>query len=913
MKLHPTERILLRLYGLSLLLYPPSVRRRFGRDMRELFADLCRRERSKTGLGRLVAFIIRSLADVTRTALRAHGELMLRSGRKAWRLRHFSRRNSPVSNLMQDLRFAVRSLKRNPLFALVAMATLALGIGANSGIFSVVNAVLLKPLPYQDPDRLVTVWSRYRDTGKGQLSPSEYLDFRDELRTVRGLAAWTPLTVALSGGKTPPQRIVGAAATAELFPALGVDPLLGRVFGQEEDQPGKDAVALLGETIWQTRFGGDPDLVGKLIEVNGIQLQVLGILPGGFRLTDDIQLGRHPQIFVPLGLDEASIDRKERGWHYLNSIGRMAPDATEDQVRAEVQSLAQRFNSDGLYPPEVGYGAFVIPARDEAVAGARQGLWLLLAAVGLLLLIACVNVANLMLARADARRREIAIRGALGAGRMRLLRQVMLESLVLSTIGGVAGLALAHAFCAGLAAWHPVNLPRLAEIGLDITVLAFTLAVSLLAGLLCGCAPAWQAWRPALGQALQEGPRGSSSGAGRQPVRGLSVVAQVALSVVLVLGAGLMLRSLWSILGVDPGIKTDQVLSWRLSLPRARYDTPEKAIGFFDQLREGLSGLPGVVGSGAVRGLPLTGSIGDWDFEIEGRPLVDGQEPQGDWQVATPGYFETMQVRLVKGRFFNEGDRADSLQVALVNQTLARQYWPDENPVGQRIKLMAGPEDAPWATIVGVIGDIRQMGLGHPPRKEFYCPHSQFHRSTGITVRSLGIVVRAEGDLESLAGPIRQLVGKIDPAMPLARLRPMNEVLSDSVSTSRFLALMLAAFAAVALALAGVGIYGLLSYWVSRSSREIGIRMALGADRRRVLRMVVGRGLAMALLGVAAGTVAALALTRFIQGLLFQVAPHDPITFIAIPIVMLALSVMASYLPSRRATGVDPMTALRAE
>ncbi|MEE8584103.1 MAG: ADOP family duplicated permease, partial [Acidobacteriota bacterium] len=519
---------------------------------------------------------------------------------------------------------------------------------------------------------------------------------------------------------------------------------------------------------------------------------------------------------------------------------------------------------------------------------------------------------NLMLARADARRREVAIRGALGAGRLRLMRQVLVESLILSAAGGVAGLALAQAFCAGLAAWHPVNLPRLAEIGVDSSVFAFTLAISLLTGLLCGCAPALQAWRQALSQALKDGQRGSSGGA-RQPLRGLSVVAQVALSVILVLCAGLMLRSLWTVLGVDPGINPAQVLSWRLSLPRARYGTPEKAIRFFDQLREGLSGLPGVVGSGAVRGLPLTGSIGDWDFEIEGRPLVDGQEPQGDWQIATPGYFEVMRVRLVKGRFFEESDRADSLQVALVNQTLARRYWPDEDPLGKRIKLMAGPQDAPWATIVGVIGDIRQMGLGQPPRKEFYRPHSQFHRSTGITVRSLGIVVRAEGDLEALAGPIRQLVGEIDPSMPVARLRPMTEVLSDSVSTSRFLALMLAAFAAVALLLAAVGIYGLLSYSVSRRAREIGIRMALGADRSRVLRMVIGQGLGLALLGVALGTAGALAMTRFLQGLLYGVGPYDPFTFLAIPIVVLTLSLLASYLPSRRATRVDPMTALRVE
>lgn len=903
------EQILLRLYGLSLHLYPPSVRRRFGRDMHELFADLCRRQ---TGLGAQLTVFIKSLADLLRGALGAHWELLAKLGLKSRQRGLFLTRRYLVSSILQDLRFGLRSLKRNPLFTLVAAATLALGIGANSGIFSVINAVLLRPLPYQDPDRLVTVWSRWRDTDKGNLSPSEYLDFRDDLQTVPGLAAWTPATVVLTGGDAPPERVVAVVASAEVFPALGVEALLGRVFSQEEDEPGKNRVALLGETIWQTRFGGDAQIAGKLIEVNGVQMEVLGVMPQGFRLTDDIQVGRHPQIFLPLGLAEASIDRSERGWHYLNSIGRMAPGTTYDQVQAEVRAMAERFNRDGLYPPEQGYGAFVVPAQDEAVAGARLGLWMLLASVGLLLLIACVNVVNLMLARADARRREVAIRGALGAGRLRLLRQVLAESLVLSALGGAAGLVLAEAFCAGLAAWHPVNLPRLAEIGVDSSVFAFTLAISLLAGLLCGCAPAWQASRQALSQALKDGQRGSSGG-GRQRWRGFSVVAQLALSVILVLGAGLMLRSLWTVLGVDPGINPDQVLTWRHSLPAARYNTPEKAIRFYDSLREGLGGLPGVVSSGAVRGLPLTGAIGDWDFEIEGRPWVDGQEPVGDWQVATPGYFETMQVRLLKGRFFEESDRADSLQVALVNETLARHYWPDEDPLGKRIKLMAGPEDAPWVTIVGVIGDIRQMGLGQPPRKEFYRPHSQFHRSTARAVRSLSIVLRAQGDLEALAGPIRQLVGEIDPSMPVARLRAMNEVLSDSVSTSRFLAWMLGAFAAVALLLAAVGIYGLLSYSVSRRGREIGIRMALGADRKRVLGMVVRQGLALAAIGVALGIGGALALTRLMQGLLYEVDPHDPFTFLAIPSAVLAIALLSSYLPSRRATQVDPMTALRAE
>jgi len=810
----------------------------------------------------------------------------------------------------QDLRHALRTFWKQPGFSLVAALTLALGVGANTAIFSVVNAVLLSPLPYADPDRAVMVWSRWKDWDKTWVSPAEFLDYRRDCKSFAVVGAWSANSVNLTG-QAEPERVSSGAVSAHLFEALGVEPVLGRGFTELEDLPGQDQVAILSYGLWQRRYGGEPEIIGKSIQVDGQARTVLGVMPADFKLPLDYQGDAGlTQIYVPLALDPKTAPQ-QRGNHGLFAAARLAAGATAEQATAELKTMAARWTEQNLYPVEMRFEAFAVPVREEIVAGIRPALLLLLGAVGFLLLIACANVANLFLARAEARTREVAVRAALGAGRGRLVRQLLTESTVLALAGGLAGLALAFAGTRLLTIWAPTDIPRLTEVSVNGKVLLFTLAASLLTGVIFGLAPALQASRPNLTSALKEGGLGSTVGVERQYFRSLLVLAEVALAVSLLIGAGLLLRSFWELSKIDLGLDPKNVLTLRLSLPQASYPEPTDVTRFYDRILERVRGLPAVRSAGAVRMLPLAGTIGDWSVVIEGRPQEAGFNPKGDWQVVSSGYFETMKTRLVAGRFITEEDRADGLQVSVINETMARTYWPGELPIGKRFRM--GSPERPWITIVGVVGDERHNGVDEVIKEKFFRPHRQFPQSTGFASRAMTLVLRTDSAPNPLVMPVVREIRALDAGLPVSSIRTMEEVVSSAVAEPRFTMMLLGLFAGVSVLLASIGIYGILSYLVGQRVHEIGIRMALGASGGKILNLILGRALALAGAGVAVGVLLAFALSRLMSGLLYGVSATDPLTFAFTPAALFLVALAASFLPARRATRVDPIVALRTE
>jgi putative ABC transport system permease protein len=816
-----------------------------------------------------------------------------------------------METFVRDIRFAFRTLAKTPAFAAISALTLGLGIGANTAIFSVVNSVLLSPLPYSEPERIVMVCNRWQRFEKTWLSNPEYLDYRDQCSSFEEVAAWTTTNANLTGGHEP-ERVSVGVLTASLFPVLGVEPVLGRPFSEEEDLPGKDQVAVLSYGLWQRRFGGDPAVIGNTIELDGRSRTVLGIMPARFKLPLDFGEDGPTDLWIPLAMDPGSVDRTERGSHYLYSAARLAPGASTEQATAELEALTTRFTEEGLYPVEMRFETFALPVTEEIVGGVRPALLLLLGAVGFLLLIACANVANLLLTRAEARLREMAVRTAIGASRTRILRQLLTESIVLSFIGGAVGLAFAFAGSQTLLAWNPASIPRVTEVTLNLPVLFLALLLSLLTGVLFGLAPAFQVSKLELTTTLKEGGQATTAGSRRQLFRRAVVVVELALAVVLLIGAGLMLRSFWNLLDIDTGFQSRNVLTLRLSLPQSDYPESEDIVSFYEELLDRVRALPGVEHAGAARALPLIGTIGDWGLRIEGRPSTRGNHPKGDWQVVSPGYFEAMGMKQVKGRFLTLEDRTDTLQVALINETMVSRYWPDEDPLGQRIRMGSGT-DQPWITVVGVVGDVTHNGIDVEIKEKFYRPHAQFHRSVGFAPRAMTLVVKTTADPVGLVSLIRREVGAIDPNIPLATIRTMDDVLAASVSEPRFTALLLGVFATVALVLAVVGIYGVIAYSVSRRSHEIGIRMALGARRSQVLTLILQQGFALSAVGLALGIVLALGVTRLMAGLLYGVGTTDIASFTLVPAGLMFTALLASYIPARRAARVDPVAALRME
>jgi len=809
-----------------------------------------------------------------------------------------------IEGIWQDVRYGLRSLAKNPGFTAVAVLALALGIGANSAIFSVVNAILLRPLPYKDPDRLVMVWEDRSKNGYPRDTPAagNFHDWREQNQVFEGMAAVANQSFNLTGSGEP-ERVDGRRVSANLFQLLGVEPLHGRRFLPEEDQPGAGRVVVLSHGLWQRRFGSDPQVLGSQLTLDGESHTVVGVMPADFRFPSP-----EDQMWVPIAFN--SQEAANRGRHFLQVYARLKPGVGLEQARAEMDTIAARLQQQ--YPnSNTNVGAAVVPLHEQLVGDIRPALLLLLGAVGFVLLVACANVANLLLARAAARQKEIALRLALGASRARLLRQFLTESLLLALLGGASGLLLALWGVNLLRSFIPESVSQASTVSVDSSVLAFTLLVSVLTGLVFGLAPASQTSGFNLNETLKEGGRDSAAGRRGGRVRSLLVVAEVAVSLVLLIGAGLLINSFLRLRGVDPGFRTDNLLTMKVVLPKTKYPDHARRSAFYTELLGRVAALPGVNSAAVTTNLPLTFKGNSMGVSIEGRPDPGpGQRPSVVTRVVSPDYFRTMGIGLLQGRQFGRDDRADTTSVAVVSETLARRFWPGEDPLGKRLTpgpaTSTNPDD--WITVVGVARDVRQFELDADPKPQMYLSYEQ----AGFFEPG-DLVVSTAVDPLGLAGAVRQAVWQVDRDQPVSDVRTMSDILSASLARQRFSTLLLALFAAVALALAAVGVYGVMSYTVARRTHEIGIRMALGARQRDVLRLAVGQALRLVAAGVAVGLAGALLLTRVMASQLYGVSATDPVTLVTITLVLVCVALLASYVPARRAARVDPLIALRYE
>jgi putative ABC transport system permease protein len=811
-----------------------------------------------------------------------------------------------MESMLQDLRFGFRMLARKPAFTIVAALTLALGIGANTAIFSVVNTALLRPLPYKAADQLMIVWEDGSKYGfpKDTPAPANFIDWRDQNTVFESMAAIADNTFNLTGAGEP-EKIEGQRVSASFFPLLGAEPLLGRFFLPEEDQPAAARVVIISYGLWQRRFASDPDIAGKPLTLNDQSYTVVGVTQKDFRSPDPYQVAQEENaLYVPIAFD--SNEASNRGGHYLIVYARAKPGVSVNQAQAEMDTIAARLQQQ--YPEtNMSIGATVVSLREQLVGDIRPALLILLGAVGFVLLIACANVANLLLARAVARQKEIAIRAALGATRRRLVGQMLTESLLLSALGGAAGLLLAWFGLRLLSALLPPNLSQASGVAIDATALGFTFLISLLTGAFFGLAPALQSSKPDLNETLKEGGKGSSSG-GRSRLRNLLVVSEVALALVLLIGAGLLINSFLRLRNVDPGFNPNNLLTMKVVLPRSKYADDAKRIAFYDELLQRVESLPGVESAGLITNLPLIFHGNNAGVTIEGRPEPPPDEiPIAIVRAISPSYFRAMGIPLRSGREFNRQDAPDAPGAIIVSETAARVFWPGEDPIGKRLKMGSFNSDDPWLSVVGVAKDVRQFELDIEPKPQVYFPYTQ----SGYFAPDL--MARVAGNPLSLAAAVRSEVWAIDKDQPVSNISTMDLIMAESLARERFNVVLLAIFGAVAMALAAIGIYGVMSYAVTQRTREIGIRMALGASSGEVLKLVVGQGAKLVSAGVAIGIVSAFALTRLMESLLFSVSATDPATFAIISAALAAVALIASYIPARRATKVDPMVALRYE
>ncbi|HJQ25183.1 MAG TPA: ABC transporter permease [Blastocatellia bacterium] len=809
-----------------------------------------------------------------------------------------------MGTITQDLRYGLRLLLKRPGFTVVAVITLALGIGANTAIFSVVNGVLLKPLPYPHPERLVRVFESSRSQPKFPLAPGNFLDYRDQNTTLDHLALYTRSDLELALGDRP-EQLTALRVSADFFATLGFQPLIGREFTRADEAPDNTHAVILSYGLWQRRFAGDPAVVGQVIKLSGEPFTVVGVMPAGVQhVGGDYRSTPHGEsvdVWWPMELSEKS----PRFAHFTNTVGRMKPGMTSAQAEADFNVIAARLAEQ--HPnTNSGWQIRVFPLHQEIVGRARTTLLVLLGAVGFVLLIACVNVANLMLARATTREREMAVRAALGAGRLRLVRQLLTESLLVAVLGGAAGLLLAGWLIDALIALGPSQLPRLQAVKVDWQILGFTLALTLLTGLLFGLVPAWQGAKLNLNELLKEGGRGGSGGARQRRLRNVLVAAEVALALVLMIGAGLLLRSFVKLQQIDPGFKPDGVLTMKLALPYARYPKREQVAAFYKQLIERVASLPGVEDAGASSDLPWSGYDENAGFDIEGKTFPE-QGPEARYHFVSPEYFRTIGVPLVAGRWLDAGDVRGKPRVILINESLARRYWPDEDAVGKRITFADKPKEDDWMTIVGVVGDVKDFPDSPEAHPAFYWPHAQ------TAFSEMFLAVRTNGKPLALADSVRREVAALDKDLAVADLRSLDKAAGAALAGQRFTLLLVSLFAVTALILAAVGIYGVMAYLVAQRTHEIGIRMALGAQTGNVLQIVIGQGMRMALAGIITGLGAAVALTRLMASLLFGVAPTDLLTFVGIALLLVLVALLACYVPARRASRTDPMVALRYE
>ena len=815
-----------------------------------------------------------------------------------------------MTGLIQDLRYALRQLHKSPGFAAVAVVTLALGIGANTAIFSVVNGVLLRPLAFKDPHTLVRVWhvpppKSFPGMTTFSVSAANYFDWENQNHVFARMAIYSYRGFALTEGDKP-EQVAGCAATSGFFSTLGVQPILGRVFTPEEDQPGHSNVVVLSHRLWQEHFGANPAIVGQNINLDGQSYLVAGVMPATFQFPD------FAQMWTPMAWTDK--ERAVRGEHHSVVIARLRPGVELKQAQAEMNTISSRLEQQ--YPADdKGWGALVVPLHDDMVSDVRPALMVLLGAVGFVLLIACVNVANLVLARTFGRQKEIAIRTALGASSARVLRQILTESVLLAVVGGALGLAYAQAAIRLIMAFLADKVPHSVEVGLDTKVLAFTAGISVATGILAGILPALRLTRGNVNQSLKQGLGRTDADSSGHRTRSLLVVSEVALSLMLLVGAGLLIRSFQKLHGVNPGFDSHSVLTMNAMVSNSKFPHPAEQAAFFEQVLEKVRTLPGVESAGVVDDIPLDNGGSHQPVAIEGRPVLPmSEQPEVDVRLTSPGYMSALHIPILRGRDFSEQDIAGRPEVVLISESMARQFWPDEDALGKRLTLTFSSDKI--REVVGIVGDVKLDGLDQTrPSATLYTPLSQ------VSVPSMGgwnsfpmtLVVRSFSSPAGLTSAVSNAVHEVDREMPLRDIFTMDELVRNSLSQQRFDMLLLGAFSGLALLLAAVGIYSVLSYNVKRSVREIGIRLALGAQVGDVLRQVVMEGMKPALLGTALGVAGALALGRQLSSLIFEVKPTDPITFVAVTVLLALIAFLASLIPAYRAARVDPMTALRYE
>ena len=807
----------------------------------------------------------------------------------------------------QDVRYGFRMLWKSPGFTLVTVLALALGIGANTAIFSVVNTVLLKPLPFPNAERIVYMGEWSQQIPEMSVSYPNFMDWRDQNQVFEQIAAFRSANYVLTGAGEP-ERLDGRQVSAPFFTVLGVSPALGRNFTPEEDKPGANPVALISHGFWQRRLGSDPSIVNRPLLLNGESYTVIGVLPQTFEWQSPVD------VFVTVGLhSDRLMNRDSHPGMYV--LGLLKPGVTPEQARTDMKAIAARLAQQ--YPKSnEGTSVALETLQDQAVQDIRPALLILLAAVGFVLLIACANVANLLLARAASRSKEIAIRTALGAGRLRIIRQLLTESVMLSVLGGALGLLFAMWGIDALVSVVPDDIPRLlvANIGLDARVLAFTFGISVLTGLLFGLAPAMQASKSNLNESLKEGGRSGSAGGSHQRVRNMLVVSEVALSLLLLVGAGLLIKSFMRLQQTDLGFDPENVLTLRVPLPEARYKENAKVASFWDELQTRVRALPGVESVGLTRGLPMNGGI-ESGITVEGQEVANNKDITIAVNLFTSAeYFRTMNIPLMSGRYFTEQDTKDSQPVVLVDEMLAARFFPNTDPVGKRLKMGGADNQAPWMQIVGVVKHVKHYSPDEEGRVEVYTPYKQVPQEFfAAATRSMWLAVRTKADPTSLTNAIRNEVQAIDKDQPISNVDTMENIVAATVAPQKFATWLLGLFAGTAMLLAAIGIYGVMAYSVTQRTHEIGIRMALGAKNTDVLRMVVGQGMKLALVGVAFGLVGAFAATRLMSSLLFGVSATDPLTYGGVAVLLAAVALFACLIPARKATRVDPMIALRYE
>ena len=808
-----------------------------------------------------------------------------------------------METLLQDLRYGLRMLRKSPGFTFVAVLTLALGIGANTAIFSVVNAVLIRALPYRNPQQLVLIWSdEQKGSARDQLSYTDIDDYRTQSHSFQNVVAFADWSATFTGNGDP-ARIPGVQVSDGYFSLMGARPVLGRDFLPEEQIEGKDQVIILTYGLWQSRFGGDSQIVGKQVSLSGKQYTVVGVAAKNFPMLPSTLVDGPAQFYRPAAEKH---DDNERLSRHFRAIARLKPGVTVRKAESDLQIINHRLAKQ--FPQAYSTtGVRVVKLQDDIAAGLRPALLVLLGAIGFLLLIACANVSNLLLARATSRQRECAIRSALGAGRARLVQQVLVESVLLAFFGGALGILLAVLSTSLIVAIGSAFIPQLVGVSVDASVLAFTAGISLLTGILFGLIPALRISNITLNEALKEG--GRSTGSQHENLRQALAISEIAVALVLLAGAGLLLRSFGKLLAVDPGFRSDHLLTMDIGLPSSKYPLgSEKPLAFYRELLARIKELPGVESAGAVSTLPLGANFDTAGVQPEGLNYGPGEMPYPERYIVTPGYLAAVQIGLMRGRLFTEADDENAPLVVMVSETAAQSWWPNQDPIGRRVKVPGFDESPqPWRTVVGVAKDVKQASLGAPHTMQIYLPLAQYRNGY------LTLVVRTQSDPLSLAGEVRQQILKIDPDQAASNIASMDQVISGSVASRRFSAVLLASLAALGLLLASIGVYGVLSYGVSQKTREISIRMALGALQKDVLFLIVGQGMKLLLIGVGFGIAAALLLTRLMTGLLFGVSASDPVTYGGMILFLAIIAMLACYVPARRAARVDPMEALRYE